>query len=260
MKFFSIASGSSGNCLYVQDGNSSLLIDCGLSGKAVESGLSIYNIDIADVTGVLVTHEHIDHTKGIGVMSRKYKKTIYITPGTYHALPTSVGVIPQDKLCFIQNTPFTVGNLRVTPFELSHDACDPHGFVIEGSGKKICVATDTGIITQAMTHTIAGSDFAFIESNHDLHMLKHGAYPPELKRRILSDYGHLPNTDASHLAVWLASKGTKKIMLGHLSAENNTEEIAYNTTLNALSRAGFLEAAKNLIVASRHFPSTIIEI
>lgn len=111
-----------------------------------------------------------------------------------------------------------------------------------------------------MTENLCGCDFAFVESNHDLTMLKYGPYSPELKRRILSDFGHLPNTDAAHLSVWLASKGTKQIMLGHLSGENNTEEIALSTTGNALCRAGYPEIASKLLVASRYFPSELLEI
>lgn len=260
MQFCSILSGSSGNCLFVRDRNTSILIDCGLSGKATESGLAVHGISIDTIDGVLVTHEHIDHTKGIGVLARKYKKKIYITKKTFSALPASVGNIPENMLCFISNQAFQIGNLNITPFETSHDACDPHGFSISAGKKKICIATDTGMITNEMTENFVGCDFAFIESNHDLAMLKNGSYPPELKRRILSEFGHLPNTDAAHLSVWLASKGTKQIMLGHLSGENNTEEIALSTTGNALCRAGYPEIASKLLVASRYFPSELLEI
>ena len=258
MQFCSILSGSSGNCLFVCDRNTSILIDCGLSGKATESGLAVHGISIDTIDGVLVTHEHIDHTKGIGVLARKYKKKIYITKKTFSALPASVGNIPENMLCFISNQAFQIGNLNITPFETSHDACDPHGFSVTGE-KKICIATDTGIVTSGMTENLCGCDFAFVESNHDLTMLKNGSYPPELKRRILSEFGHLPNTEAAQLSVWLAEKGTNRIMLGHLSGENNTEEIALATTKNALSRAGFEDAAANLSVASRVFPSELIE-
>lgn len=259
MQFCSIISGSSGNCLFVKENDTAILIDCGLSGKAAESALSMHGISMADISGVLITHEHIDHTKGAGVMARKFKKNVYITKSTYRALPRSVGIIPEDRLHFISEKPFTIGCLSVAPFKTSHDACDPHGFAVSANGKKICIATDTGIITDGMTEHLAGCDFAFIESNHDLAMLKNGPYPPELKRRILSEFGHLPNTEAAQLSVWLAEKGTKRIMLGHLSGENNTEEIALATTKNALSRAGFEDAAANLSVASRVFPSELIE-
>lgn len=259
MQFCSIISGSSGNCLLVKNKDTSVLIDCGLSGKATESALSMYGISITDISGVLITHEHIDHTKGVGVMARKYKRNLYITKNTYRALPQTVGVIPENKLHFISEKPFSIGGLTVTPFKTLHDACDPHGFSISAGKKKICIATDTGMITNEMTENFVGCDFAFIESNHDLTMLKNGSYPPELKRRILSEFGHLPNTEAAQLSVWLAEKGTKHIMLGHLSGENNTEEIALATTKNALSRAGFEDAAANLSVASRVFPSELIE-
>lgn len=260
MKFCSLISGSKGNCLYIESSGTSFLIDCGLSGKATESALSVIGVSIENIKGILVTHEHIDHTSGIGVMARKYKKNIYITKKTYSALPSSVGQIPEDKLCFTDENTFNIDEIFITPFKISHDAIDPHGFVIDAKGKKLCVATDTGVVTYEMSNAAKGCDFMFIESNHDVFMLTHGAYPIELQRRILSDFGHLPNKETSEFCVWLASKGTKRFMLGHLSGENNTEEIAYSETFNALKMAGFDEAAQHLKIASRHFPSDIIEI
>lgn len=259
MKFCSLISGSKGNCLYVENSETAFLIDCGLSGKATESALSVIGATIESIKGIIVTHEHIDHTSGIGVMARKYKKNIYITKKTYSALPSCVGQIPEDKLCFIDEKTFEVGNVSVTPFRISHDAIDPYGFAINSEGKKLCIATDTGLVTPEMSSSAKGSDFIFLESNHDVFMLTHGTYPVELQRRILSDFGHLPNKEASEFCVWLASKGTKNFMLGHLSGENNTEEIAYKETFRALKLAGFDEAAENLKIASRHFPSDIIE-
>lgn len=259
MQFCSVVSGSSGNCLFVREKDTRLLIDCGLSGKSTKSGLFFNGIDIADIDGVLITHEHIDHTKGIGVLARQYKLDIYVTKKTYQALPSSLGVIPSDKLHFISETPFRIKDISVEPFPISHDAADPHGFQIWGE-KKVCIATDTGKITPTLTEALKGSDFAFIESNHDVHMLTHGPYPWNLQQRILSDYGHLPNADAAQLAVFLAQNGTKRIMLGHLSGENNTPELAYKTTHTALCNAGFTAVAKTLEVASRSFPSDLFEI
>ena len=259
MKFCSIVSGSSGNCLYVENDGTRILIDCGLSGIATKKSLAIHNIDIDDIDGVLVTHEHIDHSKGLGVLARKYKKKIYITKKTYSALPGSVGIIPEDNLKFIVKPEFSIGSLKISAFSTSHDAIDPKGYRISGE-KDILVATDTGIITEELKSAACGCDFAFIESNHDVFMLTHGIYPVELQRRILSDFGHLPNKETAQFAVWLASKGTKKFMLGHLSGENNTEDLARKETENALNIAGFCEAAQNLRVASRYFPSELFEL
>lgn len=258
MKFCSLMSGSSGNCLYIEDKDTALLIDCGLSGKAVTDSLSMLSLSIDKVKGVLVTHEHIDHSKGLGVLARKYKLPIYISKPTYCSLPLSVGEIPESCLNFITNKNFNIGNLSIIPFSTSHDASDPHGFKITGT-KSAYIITDTGTITDKMSEFALGSDFAFIESNHDLYMLAHGSYPQELKQRIMSDIGHLPNKEAAEFSVWLASKGTSHIMLGHISDDNNTEELAQKETQNALIMAGFPDVAKNVYAASKHFPTRIIE-
>lgn len=260
MRFFSLISGSKGNCLYIESNGCAVLIDCGLSGKATESALSVHGISIESISGIVVTHEHIDHTSGIGVMARKYKKDIYITKRTFSLLPSSVGTIPEERIRFITEKDFNLGTLTVSPFKISHDAVDPHGYVVTDGKKRICIATDTGIVTNEMSSSAKGCDFMFLESNHDVFMLTHGMYPIELQKRILSDYGHLPNKEAADFAVWLASKGTKKFMLGHLSGENNTEELAYTETFKALKMAGFQDAAQSLKVASRYFPSEMIEI
>ncbi|MBQ7040342.1 MAG: MBL fold metallo-hydrolase, partial [Clostridia bacterium] len=253
-------SGSKGNCLYIENNGSAIFVDCGLSGKATESALSMRGLSIDNIEGIIVTHEHIDHTSGIGVMARKYKKKIYITKKTFSALPSSVGVIPEDKVCFINDNEFEIGEFKVTPFKISHDAIDPKGYTIQCDNKKVCIATDTGVVTPEMSSLAKGCDFMFLESNHDVFMLTHGTYPIELQRRILSDFGHLPNKEAASFAVWLASKGTERFMLGHLSGENNTEELAHTETYRALKMAGFLKAAETLTVASRYFPSDLIEL
>lgn len=259
MKFCSLISGSKGNCLYIESNGSAFLVDCGLSGKATESALSMRGLSMENIKGIAVTHEHIDHTSGIGVMARKFKKNIYITKRTHAALPSSVGAIPEDRLYFINEAKFQIDDFCVTPFKISHDAADPHGYLVDAEEKRICIATDTGIVTPEMSNAARGCDFMFLESNHDVFMLTHGDYPIELQRRILSDFGHLPNKEAASFAVWLASKGTKRFMLGHLSGENNTEELAHKETFNALKMAGFADAAENLSVASRYFPSDVIE-
>lgn len=256
MKFCSLISGSSGNCLYVESNNSSLLIDCGLSGKSTLDTFKMLGLDFDKIEGILVTHEHIDHSKGLGVMARKYKKKIYISKATYSALPCSVGEIPKENLVFISNKGFELGEFKVTPFSTSHDAIDPHGFKIEAE-KSLYVVTDTGIITKEMADMAKNSEFAFIESNHDLYMLAHGNYPPELKRRIMSDNGHLPNKEAAQFSVWLAQNKVKHIMLGHISDDNNTEELAKQETLNALRLSGFDNV--EVYTASKHFPTQIIE-
>lgn len=213
-------------------------------------------LDFDKVEGILVTHEHIDHVKGIGVLARKYKKKIYISKATYSALPCSVGEIPKENLVFISNKEFELDNFKITPFSASHDAIDPHGFKIEAD-KNLYVVTDTGAVTKDMTDMAKNTDFAFIESNHDLYMLTHGNYPPELIRRIMSDNGHLPNKEAAQFSVWLAQNGAKHIMLGHISDDNNTEGLAKKETESALKLSGFDNV--EVYTASKHFPTKIIE-
>lgn len=235
--FLSLISGSSGNSSVVTSGKTMLLTDCGMSGKKLEELLSEIDYSCTDISAVLVTHEHIDHTKGVGVISRRYNIPIYATAGTLSG--ADIGNIPDRNIHIINpNTEFEIGGISVRAFSISHDANEPVGYSFFADGKKMTVATDTGVITDELEKNILGSDEIILEANHDVDMLMYGSYPYQLKQRILGDFGHLSNEAAADVCKKLLTSGTKKIMLGHLSNENNTPDIAYETAKNALLQSG----------------------
>ncbi len=250
--FLSLISGSSGNASVVTCGDTIILIDCGMSGKKLEAALAELDISCSDISAILLTHEHIDHTRGVGIVSRRYDIPIYATRGTHSN--AEIGNIAEKNIKVIQaENEFEIGSVGICPFAISHDAAEPVGFSFFADGKKLTIATDSGEITDTMKKHILGSSEIILESNHDVDLLMYGTYPLSLKRRILSSRGHLSNADASKAAVELLNGGTEKIMLGHLSKENNTPDIAYETSRLALSESG-AKIGKDILlsVANRH--------
>ncbi len=238
MKFCSISSGSSGNCIYAGSAGTSVLIDAGISGKKIEQGLNGIDLTTSDVDGILVTHEHSDHIKGLGVLARRYGIPVYATKGTIRALmeTTQVGKIPDGILREIKaDEPFEIGDLTVKPFAISHDAAEPVGYRIEHGGKSAAVATDMGCYNDYIVRNLTGLDVLLLESNHDVHMLEAGRYPYYLKRRILSELGHLSNETAGQLLCRLLHDGIREIFLGHLSRENNYEALAFETVCDEVT-------------------------
>ncbi len=238
-KFLSLFSSSSGNCHYIESGNTAILIDAGKSAKQIALALKARGIDPDGISAMFVTHEHGDHVCGVRVFSSRHNVPVYATEGTaagmrYHGYTdskTPVHVIDGET---------KVGDLTIIPFPTSHDTLEPCGYtVICADGKKIALCTDLGIMTREVSAALKGSDLVLIESNHEFSMLMNGPYPYPLKRRIAGEKGHLNNDDCAAEVVKLVKNGTKKILLGHLSKENNTPENAYQTTLAALESAGF---------------------
>lgn len=232
MKFCSIASGSSGNCIYAGSSASSVLIDAGLSGKRISTGLTGIDQSIEDIDGILVTHEHADHIKGVGVLARRYGIPIYATQGTLDALlsMTSVGKLPEGLLhAVVPDQEFVIGDLHVKPFRIPHDAAEPVGYRICHNGKCAAVATDMGCYDSYIVDALKGLDVLLLESNHDVRMLQAGPYPYYLKRRIMGEQGHLSNETAGQLLSMVLHDHIREIFLGHLSKENNYEQLAYET-------------------------------
>lgn len=232
MRFCSIASGSSGNCIYIGNGNTHLLIDTGISKKKIEEGLDKLGLTGNDITAILITHEHVDHIQGLGVFCRKYQVPIYATCGTVKGILDykGLGRLPDGLLHEIKvGEPFKVQNIQVYPFAISHDANEPSAYRIESDGKKIAVATDLGEYDDKIVANLQGLDGILLEANHDVHMLEAGPYPFQLKRRILGRKGHLSNETAGQLLNELLHDKMKHIVLGHLSKENNYAELAYET-------------------------------
>lgn len=232
MKMCSIASGSSGNCIYIGSDQNSILIDAGISGKRVEAGLKELDLCGTDMDGILITHEHSDHIKGLGVLARKHGIPIYGTKGTLKAIQDTgnLGDIPKELYReIVPDVDFRVGDLTISPFRVSHDAADPVAYRVESGGKSAAVATDLGVYTDYTVDKLKGLDVLLLEANHDVHMLEVGAYPYYLKRRILGERGHLSNESAGQLLCRILHDDLKRIFLGHLSKENNYAELAYET-------------------------------
>lgn len=231
MDFCSIASGSSGNCIFAGTDDTGILIDAGISGKRIEQGLNSIGRKSAEMKGILVTHEHSDHIKGLGVLARKYHIPIYATPGTIREIKRSgLGKIEEELYQEIHaDEPFCLGDLTVEPFEISHDAAEPVAYRIGDGKKTVGVVTDLGVYTDYTVRHLQGLDAVLLEANHDVNMLQVGTYPYYLKQRILGNRGHLSNENAGRLLCEILNDRLQGIFLGHLSKENNYEALAYET-------------------------------
>lgn len=232
MKICSIASGSSGNCIYIGSGDTHILIDTGISKKKIEAGLETIGVSGDDIKAVLVTHEHSDHISGVGVWSRAYKVPIYATKGTIRGIQEykTLGKMPEDIYHEIEvDQTFKVGDMTIEGFRISHDAYEPSGFRIEANGKAFALATDLGEYNEYTINKLCKLDAVFLEANHDVHMLEVGNYPYPLKRRVLSNQGHLSNELSGRLLCDILHDRLKCVILGHLSKENNFEMLAYET-------------------------------
>ena len=232
MRLCSIASGSSGNCIYVGSDHTHLLVDTGISKKKIEEGLKELEIKGEEIGGILVTHEHVDHIQGLGVFCRKYEVPIYATKGTLKGIQTckGLGKMPEGLYREIKaDEEFTVGDILVHPFAISHDANEPTGYRMENGAKKIAVATDLGKYDDYIVQNLKDLNALLLESNHDVHMLEVGPYPYPLKQRVLGDRGHLSNELSGRLLCDILHNDLKKVFLGHLSKENNYEKLAYET-------------------------------
>lgn len=239
IRFQSFLSGSSGNCTFITDGETNVLVDCGANGKYITECLR--RIDIAPDTldAVLVTHEHSDHVSGVGVISRKYGIPVIASDGTWEGMSGLIGKIGTSHIKIIKSGEcFSIRGLEITPFSIPHDALEAQGFKFISGENSAAIATDLGHISDELIENLSGCDCVIVESNHDLDMLRSGKYPLFLKRRILSDRGHLSNEDCARLCVMLTRSGTKSIWLGHLSNENNRPALAYNTVREVLTADG----------------------
>lgn len=233
--FCSLASGSKGNCHYIADGDNYLLIDVGLNGKQVEKKLLELDINPEKISGMIISHEHRDHVSGAGVLSRRYNIPIYANRGTWEGMMPIISKIDKNNIkIFNTNRTFKIGNFIIHPYSISHDAKDPVGFSILNQGVKISITTDLGCINQVILDKIQGSNLIVLESNHDIDMLKVGKYPYFLKRRILSDVGHLSNEAAGDAILQLIKHNVKSFLLAHLSRDNNFPELALQTVKNIM--------------------------
>jgi len=259
IRFCSLASGSSGNCQYIETDRVRLLVDAGLSGKRIQESLISIEVDPSTINGILVTHEHKDHIHGVGVLSRRFNIPIYTNEKTWECMKTEIGEINEKNIIiFDTDKIFEIQDLNIHPFQLSHDAIEPVGYSFYHKNIKISLVTDTGYVSEKVKENIRNSQLLLIESNHDVEMLKVGKYPWYLKKRILSEKGHLSNEDAGKLLAEVLYGKNECILLGHLSKENNFPELAYQTVANILTEKG-LDVVKdiNLELTYRDRPSKV---
>ena len=259
MRICSIASGSSGNCVYVGSEQTHVLIDAGCSKKKIVEGLNGIGLTLEDVNAILITHEHSDHIGGLKVLMKHCDAPLYATEGTLRAAKLGAAA-PRDVIT--ADTPFAIGDLIVTPFAISHDAAEPVCFRVTRGEETFVLATDMGTFDEYTASHLERADVLMLEANHDIRMLQAGPYPYMLKQRILSDRGHLSNDASSALLNRVLHDKLQTIMLGHLSECNNLPELAYETV-----RLG-IEMEENpyhgndfrLMVADRRLPSPVVEI
>jgi phosphoribosyl 1,2-cyclic phosphodiesterase len=236
VKFCSLFSGSSGNALFIGTEKTKLLIDAGLSGKKILEALCSIGENPAELSAILISHEHVDHVRGAGIVSRKQNIPIYANESTWQAMEYGLGPVKlENRVSFCTGEEFEIGDICVRPFSIPHDAAEPVGFNFFAQGKRVTTATDIGHMNEELLAYIEGNDLVLLESNHDIEMLRVGPYPWSLKKRILGDHGHLSNENAAKVITYLAEKGCRRFILGHLSNENNFPELAYQTTYNALN-------------------------
>lgn len=262
LKFCSIYSGSSGNCLFVNSGHTKILVDAGVSCKKVCEGLDSIGESITDIDAILVTHEHSDHVQGIGTVSQKFSIPVYANIETWDAMEKQRNKIDQNNIKIFENDKdFNLNDLTIHPFSTPHDAANPCGFNIHNGTKRLSIATDLGHMNNQIISELYSSSFVFLEANYDPEILKVSKYPYILKQRISGPHGHLSNSTAGKtICNLLLKKDLTEVMLGHLSKENNFPELAYQTVANELIEGNSDLNEIRLSVANRHAPSKVINL
>ena len=258
-KFCSLFSGSSGNSSLIQTENTKILIDAGVSCKKIVDSLSSINVNPFEIDAILITHEHSDHTNGVGIFSKKYNIPVYANIETWEAMPSQKEKLDENNIKIFDFNKFDIGDLSIQPFSIPHDAANPCGFNVYNGNKKISIATDIGHMTTEVIDKLSKSSFILLESNYDINALKCSRYPYPLKQRIAGPNGHLSNDEAGKTISYLAEHGLNTVMLGHLSKENNFPELAYQTVVNTLIENN-IDTNFNLSVADRYNVSPIIDI
>ncbi len=233
-------SGSSGNSVYISCGGVRLLVDVGMSAARIEGALREIGVDIREIDAVLITHEHVDHVRGLGVLCRKYGLPVYANEGTWNGiLLREAGIPPRCVRTFYTGEDFYIGAVNAHPFAIPHDANEPVGYSFDCRGMRCAVATDLGHLSPSWMNAVSGCQALVLEANHDVEMVNRGPYPSHLKRRILGAKGHLCNEDCAKALLTLVKSGARAVFLSHLSRDNNLPELAYGTVCGALSKAGY---------------------
>ena len=252
MRVTVLSSGSKGNTTYIEHKNTKILIDAGNNCKYIVDKLKGIEVTPKELDGILITHTHTDHIKGLKVFFNKYKTKVYTTKRILQDLDYIT------NYTIINYQPYTIKDITIEAIKMSHDAPECVGYIIKGDDKKIVYITDTGYINEKYFNTLKDADAYILESNHDIEKLNNGKYPYHLRQRILGDKGHISNYDcARYLSSFLTNK-TKTVVLAHLSEENNTEELAYNTVTKRLKKENKLP--KRIIIAKQNEETELIEV
>ena len=260
MKLCPLCSGSSGNATYIEAGNARLLIDAGLSCKRITELLERVGVDPRTLSAILITHEHIDHVRGVNILSKKYNIPVYANADTGSVLKAPLRDVAAKNVCvFESDRDFYLAGARVLPFSVPHDAVHCVGFTVSAQGHKVGVCTDLGHVDARILSILSGCDLLLFEANHDVDMLMAGSYPYLLKKRILSGNGHMNNDDCGRALVKLHETGVKNVILGHLSQENNYPALAMIAVRSVLEEAGIANDMQ-IAVAAREEPTGVFEI
>lgn len=260
MRFCPLCSGSSGNATYIEAGNARILIDAGLSCKRITELLAKIGVDPRQLSAILITHEHVDHVRGVNILSKKYDLPVYANADTWSMLKAPLkDVAPKNVCVFESDRDFYLAGARVLPFSVPHDAIHCVGFTVSAAGHKVGVCTDLGHVDARILSILSGCDLLLFEANHDVDMLMAGNYPYLLKKRILSGIGHMNNDDCGKALVKLHETGVKNVILGHLSKENNHPALAMVAVRAALEEAGIAEDMQ-IAIAAREEPTGVFEI
>ena len=261
MKFISLGSGSSGNCYLLQSGETSILLDAGISIRSLKKYLKDLDMSLEDdVSAVFVTHDHADHIKSVGNIANECGKTIYATQLVHEGIACNRCLkiqVPANRMAFVEKgKPIEIGNFRVTPFDVPHDSRDCVGYVVEADGVRFCLVTDVGHVTDTIREQVGLANYLVLESNHDVNMLLMGKYSAFLKDRISSDKGHLNNEQAAYLLAESATPQLRHVWLCHLSEENNHPVLARKTAEAVLRQHGIIPGVDfELDILKRKTPS-----
>jgi len=254
MRFSVLGSGSRGNCVYIESGQTAILIDGGFSGKEIAARLLQINRKLESLNGIFLTHEHHDHISGVGVLSRRCSVPVFANPGTFAGAEKRLKKL--FKRCeFDTSETVTFKDLQVRSFAVSHDTNDPVGFVIDNGLESLGYCTDTGIASRLIEQRLKGLDSLILEFNHDPELLKNGPYPPSLKQRVNSSHGHLSNGDAARLLARVFHNKVSHVVLAHLSETNNLPEIAYQEALAAIGEPGYEHVLR---VSDQDIPTALL--
>ncbi len=254
MQICMLASGSRGNSIYVSDGDTSVLIDAGLSGIEIERRMKSRDLSIKDIDAIIVSHEHSDHIQGVGVLARRYSLPVYISSATFSTAESQLGTIQQINN-FSCGSEFNIKDLIIRPFSISHDASDPAGFTIGCNGQKIGIATDLGVATAMVRQHLKNCCCLIIEANHDVPMLEDGPYPWSIKQRVKGRTGHLSNESSRELLMDVIHDQMSHVILAHLSETNNTPEKAFQVVTEHLQ-----DSRLNVSVATQSCAGPIIHL